>query len=328
MGEFMNRKRREIISTNKVSRVVSYSLGGYNQKVLLDGKYEKNPVMLFLHGGPGIPAPFSVGCRGMYPEFTDHFIMVYWDQLGCGINNHPIDDNFSIDTFVDMTIDLVKALKKEFPDNQLILFGASWGSVLSAKVAVKLPGLIDNVLVCGQVLNNLFFNAEVYETLSKVDLSQKAKKQLMEIQDKKEKTIEDIKRIAMLIRKYTEGYQVKSKDKMKMSGLIYGLLTSPDYSLKDFIAVIKNGFMKNKSILNELLRIDLSDILRNVQVPYHILQGSLDIVTSTKAVSAFVQNSKNDYLSLRVLANNGHMPSTTGMNEVLKESINLIKIDT
>lgn len=34
--------------------------------------------------------------------------MVYWDQMGCGINNHVIDDSFSVDTFVQMTEELME----------------------------------------------------------------------------------------------------------------------------------------------------------------------------------------------------------------------------
>mgnify|MGYP006939887061 CR=1 FL=1 len=37
----MNKKRKEIIAGNKVSEIYEWNLGGYNQKVLIDGKDEK-----------------------------------------------------------------------------------------------------------------------------------------------------------------------------------------------------------------------------------------------------------------------------------------------
>ncbi len=42
----------------------------------------------------------------MFPEITDPFILVYWDQLGCGMNDYPIDDTFSVDSYTKMTVDL------------------------------------------------------------------------------------------------------------------------------------------------------------------------------------------------------------------------------
>ena len=82
----MNKQRKQIIAGNEVSTLYTLNLGGYNQKVLVEGKSKTLPVVICLHGGPGTPIPFSVGCRGLFPEFTDQFIMVYWDQLGCGAN--------------------------------------------------------------------------------------------------------------------------------------------------------------------------------------------------------------------------------------------------
>lgn len=49
--------------------------------MLVDGRMENLPIVITLHGGPGTPIPFSVGCRGLFPEFTDRFIMVYWDVV-------------------------------------------------------------------------------------------------------------------------------------------------------------------------------------------------------------------------------------------------------
>lgn len=320
----MTKKRREVILTNRISRLATYSLNGYEQKVLLDGKDENSPVMLFLHGGPGMPLPFCGGSRGMFPDFTDHFIMVYWDQLGCGMNDYYIDDTFTIDTFVDMTVDLVKELKKEFADNQLILLGASWGSVLAAKTAVKVPELVDNVLTYGQISSRLFFNKEVYEALINANMSPKAKKRLLALQEAKAHTPGDVKNIAALIRKYTEGYQAKSRSKLPVGAIIIGLLTSSDYSLKNVIAIVKNGFMKNRSIWNELLQIDLIEDIKSIRIPYRILQGSTDIVTSIKAVSLLVSESNNDCLSLRIIENSGHIPSAVAMNEILSEIVKLI----
>ena len=79
-SSIMNKKRKQIIEQNEISELHTFSLGGVPQKVLVEGKSRELPVVINLHGGPGSPIPFSVGCRGLFPMFTDRFIMVYWDQ--------------------------------------------------------------------------------------------------------------------------------------------------------------------------------------------------------------------------------------------------------
>lgn len=311
--------RKEIIKNNEISTMVTYTLGGYEQKVLMDGKSKKNPIIIFLHGGPGTPIPFSEGCRGMFPAFTDNFIMVYWDQLGCGINNYPIDNTFKIDNFVDMTIDLIHNIKNQFPDNQLILFGVSWGSILAAKAAAQVPELIDNVITYGQVSYNMTFNEEVYEALADVKLSAKDKTALAEIKAKKDHDAKDAMFVMKLIRKYTEGYQCKAGGKTPLLPILMGLMTSPDYNMNDFKAVVINGYQNNTSLIEELINIDLRDTFKQITIPYSILQGSTDIVTSTTLLQDFISENELPNISFKIVNNCGHMPNEAGMKTILAE---------
>lgn len=201
----MNAKRKAIIESHEISEMKTYTLGGRPQKVLIDGLKKSNPIVIFLHGGPGQPIPFSEGCRGMFPEITEKFTMVYWDQLGSGINNCPIDDSFTIENFTDMTVDLIKQIKADFPDASLNLFAVSWGSILSAMAVERVPELIDSVVSYGQVLKELSFNDEVYTTLENSKMPAKKKAQLAEIKASREHDVKQIRAMSAWIMKYTDG---------------------------------------------------------------------------------------------------------------------------
>lgn len=313
----MNKKRKEIIAGNKVSEIYEWKLGGYIQKVLIEGKEENLPIVVTLHGGPGVPIPFSVGCRGLFPEFTNRFIMVYWDQLGCGINNCELDDSFSIDSFVTMTLDLIYKVKKLFPKNKVLLLSMSWGSILSARLLEKDCKIVDGVLVYGQIIKDVFFNDEVVVALEKTKISQ-AKLEVLKAVKRENASPKELQLVSTSIRKYTEGYQNKKGTSAPMGPIIKGLLTSPDYRFKDFKAMVINGYQKNRSLWAEILQTDLSEILKKVQIPYVILQGDTDIVASTKKVKELVENSSNSNLQCEIVKNSGHMPGKGGMERVLE----------
>ena len=320
----MNKIRKNIIDNNEISQIYTFDLGGYKQKVLIEGKKKDLPVVITLHGGPGTPIPFSVGCRGLFPDFTDKFIMVYWDQLGCGINNHKIDDKFTINDFVKMTKDLIKEVKKLFPENKLILFSTSWGSVLSALVSEECKDKIDGVVVSGQIVKELFFNNEVIETLECSLISNKKLEAIKKV-DANNAKVKDIQLVSKSLMKFTNAYNNKNGNNAPTGEIIKGLLTSPDYKFKDFKAIMINGYKNNKSLWNELLKIDLSDILKNIKVPYIILQGDTDVVASTKVVKELVSNSKNENLKYFIIENTGHYPSTDMMNEVINKLVEISK---
>ncbi len=314
----MGSKRKEIIAGNKVSELYDWPLGGYNQKVLVEGKEADLPIVITLHGGPGTPIPFSVGCRGLFPEFTDRFLMVYWDQLGCGINNYIIDDSFTVDSFVQMTMDLICKVKEVFPNNKIYIFSTSWGSILSAKILEKNSNIVDGVIVWGQIVKDVFFNEEVITTLENKKLP-KAKLETIKKVQRDKASPKELRLVSSSIRKYTSGYQNKAGPQAPMGPVIKGLLTSPDYRFRDFKAMMINGYRKNRSLWKEILEIDLSKTLENVKIPYVILQGDTDIVASTSTVCTLVKNSNNTNLKCEIIENSGHMPGKEGMDRLFEE---------
>lgn len=309
-------KRKDVISNNEISELCAFSLGGYEQKVLIEGKRKDSPIIITLHGGPGTPIPFSVGCRGLFPQFTDNFIMVYWDQLGCGINNFVIDDTFSIDSFVQMTEELVDHVKKKFPNNKVMIFSTSWGSILSAKLLERNPHAVDAVVACGQIIKNVFICDEVKNKLSQSGIPQRKLERINKV------TVEnysgkDLQLISNSLRKYTDAYQNKTGAKAPMGLIMKGLITSPDYRMKDFKAIMVNGYMRNTSLWKEILRVNLTEQLKKVEVPYIILQGDTDIVASTQTVKDVVSVSDNTNLKYQVVANTGHLPGVRMMDTLL-----------
>lgn len=88
----MNKKRKAYIQSCEISEIQTAKLGGYVQKFAIEGKSKALPVVICLHGGPALPSPFRSDAGDFFPGFSDKFVMVYWDQLGCGINNRTIDD--------------------------------------------------------------------------------------------------------------------------------------------------------------------------------------------------------------------------------------------
>lgn len=312
-------KRKKHIESCQISEMKTYRLNGYPQKILFEGKSSSSPIIIYLHGGPGSPVPFCAGSRGLFPEITNHFIMVYWDQLGCGINDYPIDDAFSVDSYTQMTVDLITAIRRDFPENPINLFGVSWGSILAANAAVRVPELLNRVVVYGQVTKDLFFNKEVFDTLEKAGLKGKEKEKLEHLKTVNSIGQKEIMTMAGLIRSHTEGYQAKKGGKTPMGRIIFGLLTSPDYTIKDFKAVAVNGTRKNQSLFQEIIHLDLRNILAHITVPYLIMQGDTDIVTSTKFIESFVRESGNDNLHFDLVRNSGHMPGGAGMTYVIEK---------
>ncbi len=313
----INRKREKVSAEYEISEIREVELGGHRQKILLEGKSKDAPILLYLHGGPGTPFPFCSGRRGLFPEATDNRLIVVWDQYGCGINNHPLDDSFQSRDLVDMTVDLVTILRKEFPENRLTLLGVSWGSYLAAKVAEAVPHLVDDVLIYGQMTKNLFICPETLDALAKANLPEADREKLRRIAESEHHSPEDIKNIAEWLGKYTEAYFPKDKGMPALDDRILGIFFSPDWRLRDALAIFRNGYRTNQTVLNELLTVDLRPVLENISVPYAIFQGEKDLVTPTAAISEFMKTTNNPNLRLEVLPNHSHYPGPDAIERMM-----------
>ena len=165
-------------------------------------------------------------------------------------------------------------------------------------------------------MKNVFICDEVKNALSKSKISKKKLERIKKV-TRDHVTGKDLQLISGSLRKYTDAYQNKSGVKAPMGPIIKGFMTSPDYKMKDFKAIMINGYRKNTSLWNEIMKLDLSGQLSKVEIPYVILQGDTDIVASTETVKELVANSGNADLSYRVIPNTGHFPGVEMMDALL-----------
>lgn len=186
------------------------------------------------------------------------------------------------------------------------------------KVLEKITDTVKGVVVCGQIIKEVFFSEEVYEALQKSKLPD-TKLSTIKNANIDKITPRELQLVSSSIRKYTSGYENKNGKATPMGAIIWGLLTSPDYKFKDFKAIMMNGYWKNVSLWKEILKLDLSSTLKNIKIPYTIIQGDTDIVASTKTVQAVAEEST--YLKCKVVNNSGHYPNKEVMDMVYEELI-------
>lgn len=126
-------------------------LNGISQWLTITGQDCRNPVLLFIHGGPGNPN--SPSADTLYGAWTKDFTLVQWDQRGAGRTygrNLPVRE-LEPDEFArtPLTLALMAAdgiavaeyLRQRLGQRKVILTGSSWGSALATEMAHLRPEL-------------------------------------------------------------------------------------------------------------------------------------------------------------------------------------------
>lgn len=121
-------------------------LGGARQWIQLRGHDNDAPLLLFLHGGPGVIV--SDIAYAYQRPWEDFFVVVNWDQRGFGRSWGQPDEQDQLagtlnkEQLIADTVELIEYLCREFSREKILLVGQSWGSVLTLEVAKRRPDLL------------------------------------------------------------------------------------------------------------------------------------------------------------------------------------------
>lgn len=122
-----------------LSERVTVEIGGIPQSMIIQSVDPANPVLLFIHGGPGMTEFFM---EQDYPTgLEQHFTMVWWEQRGAGMSFSAgiPPETMTMAQMISDTIEVADYLRNRFRQDRILLLGHSWGSYLGIQVAAKAP---------------------------------------------------------------------------------------------------------------------------------------------------------------------------------------------
>lgn len=141
---------------NKFKRLIYIeeyiSINGINQFLFHLGTSYDNPVMLYLHAGPGNAE--SLHTESFQKKWEEIYTVVHWDQRGTGktLTKNP-DKLPTIDLMLQDLVEVIQYLKKKYNKQKIVIFGHSWGSVLGSVFIRKYPEEVAYYISSGQVVS-------------------------------------------------------------------------------------------------------------------------------------------------------------------------------
>jgi hypothetical protein len=157
-------------------------IGGIDQWITIRGQDRENPVILLLHGGPGIA--LSLMPRDFLWSWSKLFTLVIWDQRGAGKTfgrSGPVSADVTVDRMVEDGIELAEFICAQLHKTKIVLVGVSWGSDIGIHMVKSRPDLFYAYVGTGQSVNQRKFRAVAYAQLlaeARIRNDQKAIKEL------------------------------------------------------------------------------------------------------------------------------------------------------
>lgn len=117
-------------------------INGVPQWITIRGRSLGNPVLLWLHGGPGFPMS---SMAPLFAAWEQDFTIVQWDQPGGGataLKNKDLPPGpLTIDRYTKDGIAVAEYLRARLKVPRVVVMGISWGTLLGVEMVQRRPEL-------------------------------------------------------------------------------------------------------------------------------------------------------------------------------------------
>ena len=306
---------RKILTPNGVERLEKVRIGGIDQWVSIRGIDRKNPVLLYIHGGPGyVSIPMSWWfTRGL----EEYFTVVQWDQRATGktyllTDPAKVAPTLTSDRMIADTEKMAAWARKEFGKDKIFVLGHSWGSFLGLQLAQRHPEWLYAYIGVCQLIDGPESerrgwrfamdaarregNAEAVHELEGI-APYGAPGQIIPIKD------------IYIERKwvgYYGGAMAYRRDNKADSALAW---LSPDYSDQEIGHIWDGNKFATPYLLPEVVALDLTKT-NKLSVPLILFEGRHDRLVNSEVAASWFDTVKAPDKHLVWFEHSGHIPMT------------------
>lgn len=250
-------------------------VGDIKQFISIQGKNENNPILLYLHGGPGQAA--SPNKEKITSNLEKDFVIVHWDQRNTG---KTLELNISPNP---VTIELMQTdaevvfqyLLKSFNRERIVVVAHSWGNVLGFHLAQRFPN---------QIATFFSVSPSIYPQKSQHLELKQLKKYFKK--EKNEKALTQLSTIQIPHRNMEEmiiQYRWQSE---------YGGETVTDEMVQQYMPFFLDWEQKWMPIYNEMSARNLFKQLKEVSCPVIFFIGKEDYTSNFKLTATYYKKLK------------------------------------
>ncbi|KFI64245.1 alpha/beta fold hydrolase [Bifidobacterium cuniculi] len=293
------------------------TIGGIGQYVQVRGHDRHNPVVLWVHGGPGYPLTYL--SRHYQQGLEERYTVATWEQRGSGRTHRhgrgTTQPELTLELLLSDMDELVDRLRSEYGRGRVVLLGQSWGTVLATEYLQRHPGKVSAYIGTGQVVD--FKQGKIEAAHAATALSDRQTAMRLEEDARsfaQTESVDDMDAIR-LERMVVDSLKPLRGDR-ELSGMqqLWFGLTSPDFTMQDLRWLLAASdseriIRSQRELVNYMYyRYRLADITIPDTIPVCFIQGQSDWITPSMMVRDLCRSMPNHDRRYIEIAGAGHTP--------------------
>lgn len=282
---------------NSISALEQVEINGSSHEIMIRGKDKVNPVIIFVHGGPGCS---EIPYAEKYQDLLEtKFTVVNYDQRASGKSYHFFEDysNLSPDLLVDDLLALTDYISERLGKEKVILIGHSYGTYIGTQAAHKAPEKYEAYIGIGQMSNQV--ESEIESLNYVINQARKAG------------NTDDVLYLQGLTEKIKKGDMFTPRNSVtKYDGSVrlidnpdgdnLGILLSSEYNLLDLIGYNRGVSYSQKILLEDIFKNPLPTIVTKLELPFYFVMGKYDYMTTSNEAKKYfdmIEANKKEFIT-------------------------------
>ena len=306
------------------------NIGGVKQGMFIKSKNTKNPVLLYLHGGPSFSNYFLI--EKYKPGLEDFFTVCYWEQRGGGLsfNSEITKESITYTQLASDAIEVTNYLRERFGQDKIYIFAHSGGTPIALKAVSENPHLFYAYIAMAQITNQAESEKIAYEYMVSEARESGDKRVLNTFQ--KFSSVTRGNDILSFFRspardKYMHKMGIGTMHNMKsiFSGVFVPVWMCNAYTFKEKFNIWKSKitFLPKTNIHKETIETDFTLMVNEVEVPVYFFSGIYDFTVNISLSKEYYKKLIAPVKGFYTFENSAHSP----LFEESAKVLNIIKED-
>lgn len=306
-------------------------INGSAQWITVRGGDRRNPVLLWLHGGPGIAMS---GQAPLFFEWERDFTIVQWDQPGGGATyakNGPDGvGELSIERFTRDAIAVAEWSCRHLGCRKLVVMGTSWGTLLGLQLASRRPDLVAAYVGAAQFVSGPHGSKLGYEVALKSARERKDAEAIAELERAGPPPYQRFEDYLVRQKYVNPPFQQPSAVEARAMAEVGKLLAAPAPPGAHYVAAglpsydALQAFMDTQRMMfSQTAAFDAASLGFEFKVPMFFFQGADDLNTPAQLVQEYYERISAPAKKLVILPETGHfvVASHHRLLELLKQHV-------
>jgi pimeloyl-ACP methyl ester carboxylesterase len=295
-----------------VSEKIWVEINGVKQGMVVSGENERNPVLLWVHGGPGMP---DYLLTKQYPtNLEDLFTVVWWDQRGTALSyNASIPpETMTIEQIISDTFAVTDYLRQRFNQEKIYLLGHSWGSLVAIQAACRSPERYHAYLGMAQMVHQLRSEKIAYDYMLDEYRKRGDTKMVRSLEAAPVSMTTGTPEAYLKLRDramHQLGVGTTHDMKSVITGLFLPSLKFPGYTLREKVDLWRGrAFSRSFGLWDQLIWMDLRKTVPKLELPVYFLEGMYDYTCATELARDYFRKFDAPMKGFYEFGNSAHSP--------------------